>query len=81
MSEAFTFKENNKKINYFGMKLIVPKSAKWIATDRYGDVYGYEEKPELVKGSNSWQLNSANYYQVGIVRSVKFWQKSLMEIK
>lgn len=51
---------DNVDVNYFGLRLSISSSIKWLATDEDGTVYGYFNKPEYY---NECVMNDdANYW-------------------
>ncbi len=68
-------------VDYFGIPVAVPLSAKFIATDSDGDVYYYNDEP-FMEDDGSW--DSEDYFKfmgLKIQMDDVDWKETLMEIK
>ena len=69
-------------VKYFGVHLILPENAKYIATDLGGDVWWYEHKPTT--GHSVWHTE---YPDFELVSSICFaptplpWWDTMREVK
>lgn len=69
-----------KTVNYFGIDLIVPDEYGFLATDKGGSVYWYEERPEFDK--SQWDTDaSVGSFLCGVDLEGMDWRESLMEVK
>jgi hypothetical protein len=68
---------NNKTVNYFGQELSVPIYAKYIATDKNGDIYAHSaDKPILSNGN----FNSDWFTFIITCKFNGDWTQSIVEI-
>ena len=72
-----------KEVWYFGLKLVVPNWVKCIATDKCGEIWGYETIDIFTRG-NSWNCNS--YSEIVLIfENVDLenthWTKSKLEVE
>ena len=73
-------------VKYFGVHLILPEQAKYLATDMDGDVWWYTDKPvpRLVAWLIEGRIQSAN---IGRVTTLRFqptplpWWDTMREVK
>jgi hypothetical protein len=63
---------------YFGIKLWIPKNFNYLATDRDGRVYAYENKPEP---SDDVFLGTLPHYLGEVDLEDQDWTESLVEYK
>lgn len=59
-----------------GVVMHIPEWVGYVATDKSGDIFGYECLPEVVKGQKRWYADG-KVFQIG-EQSGKGWKKSLM---
>lgn len=45
---------STKVVKYFGITLTVPAYTNWLATDKSGNLYAYEQKPLNIKPKSYW---------------------------
>ena len=65
-------------MNYFDLKLCIPKNQRYIATDENGYICSYKTKP--IKYINAWN-NDDGAYSVGRLKSgFKKWVDSLVDL-
>lgn len=67
----------NKTIIYKGETYNVPKWVSWVATDRDGRIYGYEEKPVL-EPDGKWGVDRSEYEMIFI--GYDYWEDYLVEV-
>lgn len=68
----------SKKVNYFGIILVVNAECKWIATDKSGGMYAYDTKPQL--GGSFWKVPGSDYSQLGLFEPNELWKESLQGV-
>lgn len=54
-----------KTINYFGMGITIPDWAKYLATDRDGSVYAYDNKPSI--DGDDWFVDHSSITSIATV--------------
>lgn len=59
-----------------GVVMHIPEWVGYVATDKSGDIFGYECLPEVVKGQKRWYADG-KVFQIG-EQTGKGWKKSLM---
>lgn len=70
--------EDTKTIEYKGNKYTVPTWVKWVATDKDGSIYGYENKPEVCV-VDWWCQGSRRFHKMATPTG-KGWEDSLTEV-
>ncbi len=70
-----------KSINYFGIDLSVPCDAKFIATDDDGQIYVFDEEPNLVIDGAYFAAHGTTAVYVGKCKFKGDNKDSIMEIE
>lgn len=71
--------KQTKRVEYFGLPLTVPFWAKYLGTDKDGELYAYESEP--AKDRESWYLFDMNLQMIGLVDLEGLnWSESLVEV-
>ena len=71
--------KNNYAIDYFGLRLIVPKGYRWLATDLTGEVFAYKKKPN--QGIDEWDSQWDKSLIHELFDEIDDWKESLVEIE
>ena len=71
---------NCKDVWYHGYYISIPRWVKWIATNSYGDVWVYENKPELDSYGQGWIKAGRLFRVMQNVQFVGDWRDSLNEV-
>lgn len=67
-----------KTVNYFGTELQIPSFAQYIATDRDGEVWCYDEQPQCM--NHQWVSDSLNVLTIANVNLHGLdWKETLRE--
>lgn len=81
MKCGICFPKSEREIRYKGRVFTVTNDAKWIATDRDGDIYSYRTKPFVC--STWWDTETVCDHYLGNYdnnKEYKEWATSLEEI-
>ena len=71
-------KPDTKKVNYFGIDLVVPRWTKYLATDKNGEITAYNSKPKLDK--TSWVFVGRFCFVTDVDLEGQDWRETLMEV-
>lgn len=63
---------------YFGLRIHLPNTAKFIAIDSFGHVYGFLTEPKIQ--GNYWRSEFPSYYLGEMTMNNLPWEKSLVKI-
>lgn len=65
--------------DYFGLRISVPNTVKYIAIDSLGNVYGFLIQPKC--GDESWSSEFPSYYLGEMRMHNLHWTKSLIKVR
>lgn len=70
-----------KKVNYFGLELVVEKEAKFLATDENGGVYSFTKETEINKDNESVWYGKGTEWIAEVDLEGLDWRETLVELK
>lgn len=81
MFKSVVSKTQYKTVTYFGQEFVIPSEYKFMAVDKYGFIFAYENKPELLIEHAKFKFIFGEVYLVGKAEfeNPDDWVKTLKE--
>jgi len=71
--------EGLKKVEYFGVDLLIPEDHYYIATDENGNIFSYTDRPKDLE--NNWYVEGCGFERLLNTGHCPDWKDSLLELE